>query len=357
VAHPFDPSRLQTTGPPLTVVEPVAGATSGFPAFSAARSGVLAYSVGLLAQTELWKVERSGTRTVRLAPAADYVDATLSPDGQRLAFSRTTESWQEPDIFLLDLKRGSEARLTTDPATETTPLWSPKGDRIIFRANRQSVILALWSVEPSPGSLPEPIFSTEQQRRAHGDVARNIHSTDWTRDGKFLVYHRPDEDSGYDISAVTLDGEGRVVPVTRSRHNEMQGAVSPDCAWIAFASDESGRLEVYLQSFPDASASPRIPISVGGGLQPHWSPDGRELYYLRSDGVLMAVQMQIGPKGLDVGASTPLFQTNLPTAMNAYRSDYAVSPDGKGFVMKVPAEGARPPTINVVLNWPTLLRK
>jgi Tol biopolymer transport system component len=292
----------------------------------------------------------------RLASAADYVDATLSPDGRRLAFSRTAESYQNPDIWVLDLERGSETRLTTNPLlTETTPLWSPTGDRIVFRANLQSTTLALWRMEPSAGAAPEPIFTLEQQRRAHGEVATNILATDWTRDGRFVVYHRPDVEGGFDISALSLEGDGHVEAVTRTPYNEIQASVSPEGRWIAFSSDQSGRLEVYVQSFPKAGA--QTTVSVGGGLQPRWSPDGRELYYLRSDGFLMAARMQTGPSGLAVVASAPLFQTHLPTAMNAYRSDYAVTPDGKGFVIKMAAEGAPPTAINVVLNWPALLKR
>jgi len=358
VAQPFDPRTERTTGPSVPIAQPVAGSSTGYPAFSASPTGVLAYSAGLFAPTELWTFDRKGTRIRRVAPAADYPDFSFSPDGRRLAFSRTVEQWQAPDIWVMDLERGTESRLTSDPLTETMPVWSPGGDAILFRANRaQSANLAVWRMAPNSGAVPESIFSADDQRRAHAGFIHNVFSTDWSADGRFVVYHRPESDGGYDIWALSLDGQRRLVPVTRSRYNEVQAEVSPDSRWVAYASDESGRFEVYVQAFPDAAAGVKTTISVGGGLQPHWSPDGRELYYLGSDGTLMAVGMRTDGARLSAGASTALFQTNLPAAMNAYRSDYAVAPGGQGFLVKVAAEGTQPPTITVILNWPALLKR
>jgi Tol biopolymer transport system component len=358
VAHPVDLRTGRTSGAAVPIAQPVAGSSTGYPAFSASATGVLAYSAGLLAATELWRFDRAGRAVARLAPAAVYPDFAFSPDGRRLAFSRTAEQLQAPDIWVLDLDRGAESRLSSDPLTETTPLWSPSGDRILFRANRESANLTLWQMAPNPGAVPDSIFSADEQRRAHGGFVHNVFSTDWSADGRWVVYHRPDgEGGGYDIWALSLEGERRSMPVTRGRSNEIQAEVSPDSRWVAYSSDESGRYEIYVQPFPDAAAGAKTTISVGGGLQPRWSADGRELYYLRSDSTLMAVAVRTDGSRLSAGASTSLFKTNLPTAMNAYRSDYAVAPDGKGFVMKVAAEGTRPPTITVILNWPALLKK
>jgi eukaryotic-like serine/threonine-protein kinase len=130
----------------------------------------------------------------------------------------------------------------------------------------------------------------------------------------------------------------------------MQGYVAPDSRLIAYASDESGQYEIYVQSFPDASTGQKTTVSSGGGTQPRWSHDGRELYYLRSDGTLMAVAVKAGPT-FEPGTVRPLFKTSLPTGISAYRMGYIPAADGQRFLMKVPDATAPPPAIMVVLNW------
>ncbi|MDO8678050.1 MAG: hypothetical protein Q7R30_05740 [Acidobacteriota bacterium] len=132
--------------------------------------------------------------------------------------------------------------------------------------------------------------------------------------------------------------------------------MSPDSRWIAYASDESGKYEIYVQSFPDLGIAQKTTVSTGGGSQPRWSKDGRELFYLRSDGMLMAVAVRTQP-AFEPGAVTPLFKTALSTNMNAYRMDYVPAADGRRFLMKAPIEGTTPPSITVVLNWTALLKK
>jgi hypothetical protein len=158
----------------------------------------------------------------------------------------------------------------------------------------------------------------------------------------------------YDLWAVPLDGDRRPVPLADGPHNEVHGNVSPDGRWLAYVSDESGRYEVYIQGFPKPETAPRTPVSVGGGLQPRWSPRGNELFYLRSDGMLMSVAVRTNG-GLELGKTMPLFMTELPTTMTAYRSDYVPAPDGTRFLMKLPVPGSAPPSITVVVNWLALL--
>ena len=162
--------------------------------------------------------------------------------------------------------------------------------------------------------------------------------------------------TGSDIWALPLVGERKAVPVARAQHNEVQGYVSPDGRWLAYASDESGRYEIYVQSFPDAGTGGKTTISSGGGTQPRWSRNGRELFYLRSDGTLMAVAVKTRPT-FETTTVTPLFKTPLPASMNSYRMDYVPAADGQRFLMKVPVENTPPPSIIVVLNWPSLLKR
>jgi hypothetical protein len=355
MSQPFDPDTGQLTGAPGRVADPVAGSSTGYPAFSTSTTGVLAYSSGLVRPTELRWVDRSGRPGDAAAPSGDYVDFRLSPDGTRLAYSRTSPQAQSADVWLKDLTPGTEARLTIDPLTEAAPLWSPGGDVIIFRSNREVANLELYRTRSSPGGSVDKIFGSDQQRNAHGIA--NVLSTDWSPDGRFVVYHKTtDANTGYDLWALPLEGDRQPIPLARGPHNEVQGVVSPDGRWIAYASDESGNYEVYVQSFPDPSAAQKTTVSVGGGLQPRWNPAGGELFYLRSDGTLMAVAVRVQPV-FTPGSSTPLFMTTLPTTLSAYRMDYVPTHDGKRFLMKIPVPGVEPPSITVVLNWTALLRK
>ena len=349
-ARRFDLDTGQLTGPPLIVARPVAGASNGYSSFSASRTGVLAYSSGLLQATELQWIDRSGRSTGSIAAPADYVDVQLSPDDTRLAFSRTAPESQAPDIWVADLERGTESRITTGPLTEANPQWSPDGRHLVFRSNQSSANIQLFRAAASAGAKEEIIWSTEEQQRAHGSI--NAFSTDWSPDGKFIIYHVTTGAAGYDLWALPLSGDRQPVPVARSRFNEVQGEVSPDAKWIAYSSDESGRFEVYVQSFPGAAT--KLTVSSGGGFQPHWSRNGGELFYLRPDGTLMTAPVRSRQR-VTFGVATALFKTALPAQMNAYRTDYAPAADGQRFVMKVPVATALP-SITIVLNWTAFLK-
>ena len=184
----------------------------------------------------------------------------------------------------------------------------------------------------------------------------SVLNTDWSPDGRFVIYHLTTGETGYDVWALPLEGDRKPIPVARTQSSEVQGVVSPDGRWIAYASDESGRYEIYVQRFPDASTDQKTPVSTGGGLQPRWSKDGRELFYLRADGMLVSVAVRTRPT-FEPGKVTPLFKTKLPTSLNAYRMDYVPAGDGQRFLMKIPVEGTTPPSITVVVNWPALLKR
>jgi hypothetical protein len=356
VAQPFDAATSQLTGSSAVVAHPVAGGTTGYGAFSASATGVLAYAGALLAPAGLQWIDRGGRALEPLATAADYVDFRLSPDGSRLAVSRTAQPSEGSDIWILDLHRGTESRVTSDSLTDSGVQWSPSGDQVIFRSNRDSANLQLFRARPDAGARAEVFWSSTAQQRAHGGNPSNVLSTDWSPDGKFIIYHVTTADSGYDLWAFPVDGNGQPIPVARGRHNELQGAVSPDGRWIAYASDESGVHEVYVQSFPDPNAAQRTTVSSDGGTQPRWRADGRELFYMRPDGTLMAVPVR-SQRDFVPGAAIPLFKSPLPAPVSGYRMDYVPAADGQRFVMKVPVDGALPPSITVVLNWPALLQK
>jgi len=178
--------------------------------------------------------------------------------------------------------------------------------------------------------------------------------TDWSPSGAYLVYQASTPKYGFDLWAWSI-AERKIVPLKRTAANELHGSISRDSRWLAYASDDSGRYEVYVQAFPDAKD--RWTISTEGGSQPRWSPDGRELVYLRRDGTLMSVPIQTAPSFAIRGIPVPLFKTGL-AGVDPYRMDYVPSADGKRILVSTPVnDGGDRPAITVVLNWPALLKR
>ena len=173
----------------------------------------------------------------------------------------------------------------------------------------------------------------------------------WSRDGRYLLYRTTGPNTGRDLWALPMVGEPKPFPVVRTNFDEEEGQISPDGNWLAYGSTESGRLEIYVDSFPKGRE--RIRISTEGGSQVRWAPDGRELYYITPDGHLMAVTFARGhdTQSLKVGAPQMLFQTRLATGANAsgVKPQYAVASDGR-FLMDIRVDEAHPAPLTIVLN-------
>jgi serine/threonine protein kinase/Tol biopolymer transport system component len=347
MAQPFDMTRLELGRSPAPVAQGVGASSTAYGAFSVSSTGVLAYAGGLPAQSELRWVARSGRPGGVIAPQGDYIDLALSPDQSRVAYSMVDPQSQASDIWILDLARGTSARITAERLMDASAVWSPNSDQIIFRSNRSSTIgVELFLTTSSPGGTTRRIYGFEDAPSA---VYSNVVPYYWSPDGQ-VVFSQATIDAGYGIWISSIDRKNPK-KILDTRHNELHAAISPDGRWMAYASDLSGRYEIYVQDFP--AGVHRTPVSTGGGMQPQWRRDGRELYYVRADGMLMQVSVTPGTP-FDAAAPTALFQTAFPTVLNPYRTDYSAAPDGQRFLMKVPIKQP-PPSITVVLNWPALL--
>ena len=184
------------------------------------------------------------------------------------------------------------ARLTSDAALDNNPVWSPDGARIVFSSNRKGV-LDLYQASADGAGSEDQLLATAQAKSA----------SDWSRDGRFLLYTSADPRTRGDIWALPMKGDHTPFPVAQTNFNEEHGQFSPDGAWVAYQSDESGRDEIYLQPFPGPGG--KLLISIAGGVQVRWREDGRELFYLALDGRLMAVPLQLGSHGQPPGAGVP----------------------------------------------------
>ena len=187
--------------------------------------------------------------------------------------------------------------------------------------------------------------------------------TSWSRDGRFLLYTTSDpktRKSG--LWVLPLEGDKKPFPFLRTEFNNEDGQFSPDGRWVAYFSDESGRNEIYVRTFsPDSTAAAsdtggKWLISTGGGSEPRWRGDGKELYYLAPDGKLMAVEITTNPV-FRAGAPNALFQTPPQGAFTTLGYSWVLTPDGKRFLFLAPVEQTGQAPFTVVLNWQAGLKK
>jgi eukaryotic-like serine/threonine-protein kinase len=358
VALGFEPARVTASGPPVAIA-PTVGLDSqlGRAAFSASESGVLAYRAGLAERRQLVWVDRSGRVTSTLGPADDTALSTpvLAHDGRRLALFRSVEG--NTDIWTMQLAGGVLSRFTFHPRVDLVPLWSSDDDQILFTSNRRGTY-DLYE-KSSTGADDERSLLISNTTKAPLDV---------TSDGKLLLYAEQVPETGVDIWAMSLTGHSKPFPVVQTPFDEMAGQLSPDGRWVAYQSNASGRMEVHVQAFREATrAGAQKPegqwtVSPNGGTQPRWSADGKELFYVAADSRMMAVPIHDASEGrtLDPGSPVPLFVTHLATGINVppavgTRAQYAVSRDGR-FLLNESVEGAAAPPITIVLNWAAGLR-
>ncbi len=339
-AQNFDAVRLELSGNPYPVAERVPSSPN--PGISVSRAGSIAYRTSSPdAQSQFVWFDRSGKEISRVGDlvSTSLSDPSLSADGQHVVLYRGVSG--NTDIWLFDVKRGVLSRLTSDAADDVFPVWSPDGSRIVFSSNRKGVH-DLYVKSVSADASEEPLLSTAQPKTA----------TDWSRDGRFLLFNNQDPKRSADIWALSLNGKGAPFPVAQTPFDELSGQFSPDGKWVAFQSNESGRPDVYLQPFPGPGN--KSLISPNGGTHARWRRDGEELFYLAPDGRLMAVPIRVALNRAapEIGTPVPLFVPPIGGAIQRgdFRQLYMVSPDGKQFLVATVTEGPTSP-IAVILNW------
>ncbi len=284
IAHLFDVHRMQLAGAGFTIADQVASASpSGFASFSASPTGVLIYASGSSPNRELVWFTRSGQRLQSLGRPGEYASPALAPDGRTVAVARIDPQTRTPDIWLIDLIRGTESRFTFDPATDRAPLWSPDESAIVFASDRAAV----WNLyrKAVNGSKPEEPLAYPGEDQF---------PSQWSPSTASIVYHTARPATGWDIGLVPLVEPSRPKSFLRTPFNEVQGAISPNGEWMAYASDETGSFEIYLQSVP--AGGNKRQISVHGGSDPRWRPDGTELFYISLNLKLMSVKIRFRPQ-------------------------------------------------------------
>lgn len=346
MAQPFDPDRLQLTGESFSLHEKVGyDGYTAYATFSVSDNNVLTYGSADALKMQLVHVDRSGKQINLLGEPGRYAEPRLSPDEKKLVVERIDPDTTNYDLWIVELSRGTFTRFTFDPSNEVSSIWSPDSQQIAYCSNPKGSV-NIFQKAASGSGTDEILVDTPNPK----------YPTDWSRDGKYILYDEIDPKSKFDLWILPMTGDRKPWNYLRSQFNESHGQFSPDGKWIAFSSDETGRSEIYLQGFP-ATAGGKWQISSSGGDQAQWSRDGTELYYMGTDNQLMVVKINQGPT-FEAGVPTPLFRANVPpNTMTDARNQYVISADGQRFLLVTLARESTASPITVMLNWTGLTRR
>ncbi|MEP6995693.1 MAG: protein kinase, partial [Acidobacteriota bacterium] len=332
----FDAKRRRVAGAAFPVMDNISfdSAATAAIAVSASGTGLLACQTGGSTVSRLLLYDRSGRELQAIGPAGSYWEPTLSPDGRRLAVPRMDPEALQASIWTIDLERGHLTRLSSQVSVSSTPLWSPDGRRILYSTYPSGEVY----VRDADGAEPEKLLF---KAPAFAPL------DDWSRDGRYILYDVIDWRVFHtDVWLRDLkSGESR--PILQARFNQSGARLSPDGRRVAYESEESGVFEIFVKSFPEPGE--RRQISLGGGRQPRWRGDGKELFYVSPDRKIMAVDILPGTP-LEPGAPQALFQTRILPLVEA-RNHFDAALDGQRFVVNSRGlEDAQLP-ITIVVNW------
>jgi Tol biopolymer transport system component len=333
-AAPFDAARLAVTGPAVPILEGIANDVStGAALFDVSATGALVYASGSpkFDLRRLVRINRFG-KPETILEAVQYLSPRVSPDGRRIAMFIEASNAQ---VCVYDIGRAAVSRAAWSP-DDHSPNWSPDGSRLAFTSGRESVHQIF--IGRADGTGDNTRLTTRDYHH---------YMSDWSRDGKWIAYVEYHPKTGADIWVLPADGKGQPRTLVASASSEKQAAFSPDTRWLAYVSDETGIDEVYAQPFPGPGN--RVQISNGGGDEPAWSRDGRELYFRRGD-ELLAVPVRASADDLAPGKPGALFSGAFFRSLTADRA-YDVGPDGGFWLVTEPVGEELPQEIQIVLGF------
>jgi Tol biopolymer transport system component len=312
--------------------------------FAVSEGGLLVYRAEQHeSRTRMAWFDRAGREGAALVLTAHCRNPELSPRFDLVA----VECWHPTggrDIWVYDFARDAATRLTTDPADDADPLWTPDGRTIIFASSRRGSV-DVYRTTVGGGRTEELVVETLGSTPTMG----------LSPDGRHLMVLATalEPGSGLDLASYTLAGSAEMTPVLKSPSAEIEGQFSPDGRFFLFGSNHSGRFDVYVEPWPQTGE--RWSVSTEGGTDARWSPDGREIFYLAPDRRLMAVPVRTTP-AFSAGRPVVLFQTRVAGPLGlGHRFPFAIAKDGERFLMYVSDPHGPPPALSVVANWPALV--
>jgi len=340
MAQNFDASSGRVSGPASTLGgDVIAPDISNAATLTASSDGLLTFSVSKVSERFTW-FSRSGQLLGTVDAPVTFRNPALLPN-QRELLAASNGDAEHKGLWMFDVDRRALTRVATEGMR---PFASPDGSQIAFTSDRKAGVADLYV---------RPLAGRDGDERLLLTTKDNKFICDWSPDGRYIVYGSTNARTGSDLWLLPLFGDRQPRPFLQTPSNEICGQVSSDGRWIAYASDESGAWEVYIQSFPEPGD--KQDISVGGGIEPHWRRDGRELFYLAADRNVIAVEITPGSI-LKIGPRTALFRAPV-ASLNPYVNQYAVAADGQRFVIDAAEEHKRnQELITVVVNWTALLQ-
>lgn len=344
MAQPFDAKRLELTGHAVQLADTVSN-TLYDPLFSASNTGVLGFALSGGNNRKLTWYDRTGKALGSVGEPAARDEMELAPDETRIVEGRTDDggNWT---VWMLDLARGTNTRLTFGGGGGNAK-WSPDGRQIVYA--------------PSGGVSPDlylkPANGAEMgERILHSD--QTVTPKDWSQDGRFLLYEQRGNGRATDLWVLPMTGDRKPMPYLVTPFAKTQAKFSPDGQWVVYVSNESGTREVYVQPFPMAAAGKWV-VSNGGGSQPRWSHDGKELLYFTPDQALMDVDVKTSGNTLQFGVPKMLFRVPVLGGAGGGTTDswrWDISQDGKRFLINTALDDTASSPITVLLNWQSALR-
>jgi len=353
MAQPFDAGRLKLMPEAYPIGEDINYVANGPRPFSVSQNGTLSYRTGLTVLNQLQWFDRAGKPLDTVGMPAPYQALDLSRDGKRVVVYRNSDAGVYPflggegirgNLWLFEGTRGVPARFTFGPtARDSSPFWSPDGTQVAFSSTREGTADLYQKISNNVGSEELLLKSSAPKFLMQ-----------WSPDGRFIVY----EQSG-DLWLLPTTGDRKPVPLLQTKFNESDGQFSPDARWLAYTSNESEPSDVFVQPFPLTGA--KWQVSMGGGTDPRWHPNGKEIFYISPDQKLMAATVRANGPNFEVDPPKTLFQSRLfggrtgNALLLGHR--YSVSPDGQRFLMIIAAQEQTRAPITVVVNWTAGLKK
>ena len=347
LAQSFDAAKQELKGEAFPFSQPTNSAFAQGVPFSISENGVLVWQGDRRHDYQLVWFDREGKQGTAVGSPLKVASGqapALAPDGKRAAIFRNDAPTQNDDIWIIDLARNIPTRLTTDPTSEQIPIWSPDGSRVLYSSQTATGNSLYLKAASGLGAEELLLKSTNSP-------------TDWSADGRFILYQMRTPKTRRDVWALPLFGDRQPYPLLNSEFDEYRAQLSPDGRWLVYVSDESGSYEIYVQPFTADGklGNDKKRISTSGGNQPRFRGDGRELFYVAADGQMMAVALQPGGATLEFEPPKALFKTRMLMGLVQSGTDYDVTADGQRFLIGTQVGESSP--VTVFLHWTEGLKK
>jgi Tol biopolymer transport system component len=343
LAQLFDTGSGDPSGDPAPIAQELPLLFGAAPA-SVSRSGVIVYLSRGSATNQLVAYDRRRNQLELVGAPGDVWEPSFSPDGRTIAYARFVGTGPTSDIWLWNVTRNVEQKLTTDPSRNDTPVWSHDGQQIVFRSTRGGQ-QDLW-IRAADGSGRDEILVTSGNPKF---------PSQWTQEDVVLYSENAGGTTDIDLWSIPLSGARKPVKILDTRFEEAQAQLSPDGRWIAYTSNQNGQPQVYVA--PSGQPTAATLISSAGGEQPRWRGDGRELFFVAADGKVMFVNVRATSERqttFDYEPPRVLFDARIAVAVFTRAFQYDVRKDGQQFVVTTDTKSSRAlPPLHVLHNWQT----